>query len=137
MKRFFFFFLIIFYLSNANANANAEDIKLISTEYSSTKECKSFKKLKATDNFEEIRERFDITKEDYLTVSLKNKKNQVCYTMAYYPDASAFLYFEMSDRRIQITEMSGTASSGNWFDKVYKIDKKTQKLRYIETKFHH
>lgn len=135
MKNFFFFFLVIIYASSSYAND--EDIKLISTKYSNTKECKSFKNLKATNNFEEIREHFDITKEDYLTVSLKNKIKQECYIIKYYPDASAFLYFEMNDHRIQITEMSSTAASGNWFDKIYKIDKKAQTLRYIETKYHY
>lgn len=132
MKSFFFFFLVIFYASSSYAND--EDIKLISTKYSNNKTCESFKSFKVQDNLDHI-ENFSILKKNYLIISFKNKQNQVCYTMRYYPDMTPFIYFKISDHRVQITEMSGTAASGNWFDKIYKIDKKTQTLRYIETKF--
>lgn len=126
-------FLLILYAVSIYAD---DDLNLISTKYSSTKSCKNFKHLKATDDLDSI-DNFSIPDENYLTISLKNKYNQECYRLKYYPDMTPFIHFRINNHNVKITEMSGTASSGNWFDKTYKLDIKHQKLKYMKTSFYH
>ena len=112
--------------------AHADDnIKLILTKYSNTKECKNFRKFKAEDNRNSFKQ-FSIPDEDYLTVSLFSKNNKKCYSLKYYPDFSPVLHFVFSNKQIKIEEIPSIATA-NRFYKLYQMDIAHQKFVYKDT----
>lgn len=127
MKRIVFVFSIL-----VSCASYANNIKLIPTKFSNTKECKNFGSFKTKDNYDEFKD-FNLLNGDYLTVSIFSKHLKKCYSIKYYPEMTPFVYFTFTRDSLKVTEMAGTASSGNWFYKLYKLDKANQNLIYKST----